>query len=240
MTGPEVEKVNYRKLGFLGKFWELQKVMWRTNAGLIESHAWDSRPEIWPFLTRGINFWGKNHRQIYLIGNPLIWWSSTAAIAVYVIFKVIAILRWQRGYSDYRNGNWRRFDYEVSVAILGWALHYFPFFLMQRQLFLHHYFPALYFAIAALCQIFDFATHRIRTFGFNGKPALGWISAVVFLALSIAVFGLFQPLTYGNPWTKAQCKRVTVLSGWDWDCNNLFDTVSYLMLTCWSPHLTFI
>jgi len=35
---------------------------------------------------------------------------------------------------------------------------------------------------------------------------------------------LFQPLTYGNPWTKAQCKRVTILSGWDWDCNNLFDT----------------
>lgn len=213
--------------------------MWRTNAGLVESHAWDSRPEIWPFLTRGINFWGKDHRQIYLIGNPFIWWSSTATIAVYVIFKVIALLRWQRGYSDYRNGNWRRFDYEVSVAILGWALHYFPFFLMQRQLFLHHYFPALYFAIAALCQTFDFATHRIRAFGFSGKPVLGWIAAVVFLALSAAVFGLFQPLTYGNAWTKAQCSRVTVLSGWDWDCHNLFDTVSYISQT-WSPPLTFI
>jgi dolichyl-phosphate-mannose-protein mannosyltransferase len=63
------EKVNYRNPGFFGKFWELQKVMWKTNAGLVESHAWDSRPPSWPFLRRGINFWGKHSRQIYLIGQ---------------------------------------------------------------------------------------------------------------------------------------------------------------------------
>lgn len=224
LKGPDVEKVTYSKPGFIGKFWELQKVMWRTNAGLVDSHAWDSRPDIWPFLKRGINFWGKEHRQIYLLGNPLIWWSSTAAIVVYVIFKVIAVLRWQRGYTDYQNENVRRFDFEVGTAILGWALHYFPFYLMKRQLFLHHYFPALFFAIAAVCQIFDFVTHRIKSFGLSGKPALGWISAMIFLVLSIAVFGLFQPLAYGNPWTKSQCNQVKLLSGWDWDCNNFFDT----------------
>ncbi|KAF8419734.1 Dolichyl-phosphate-mannose-protein mannosyltransferase-domain-containing protein [Tirmania nivea] len=224
LKGPDVEKVTYAKPGFVGKFWELQKVMWRTNAGLVESHAWDSRPEIWPFLKRGINFWGKDHRQIYLVGNPLIWWTSTAAIIVYVIFKAIAVLRWQRGYTDYQNENVRRFDFEVGTAILGWALHYFPFYLMKRQLFLHHYFPALFFAIAAVCQIFDFVTHRIKNFGLSEKPALGWIAAIVFLALSIVVFGLFQPLAYGNPWTKTQCKQMKLLSGWDWDCSNFFDT----------------
>jgi dolichyl-phosphate-mannose-protein mannosyltransferase len=64
------ERVNYRNPGFFGKFWELQKVMWRTNAGLTESHAWDSRPSSWPILARGINFWGRDFRQVYLIGNP--------------------------------------------------------------------------------------------------------------------------------------------------------------------------
>jgi dolichyl-phosphate-mannose-protein mannosyltransferase len=29
--------------------------MWKTNAGLTESHAWDSRPSSWPVLRRGIN-----------------------------------------------------------------------------------------------------------------------------------------------------------------------------------------
>lgn len=131
--GENAEKVNYRNPGFFGKFWELQQVMWTTNAGLVESHAWDSRPPSWPVLKRGINFWGKDHRQIYLIGNPLIWWSSTAAILAYVAFKGLAVLRWQRSCEDYKDLTFRRFDYEVGVSVLGWAFHYFPFFLMQRQ-----------------------------------------------------------------------------------------------------------
>jgi dolichyl-phosphate-mannose-protein mannosyltransferase len=134
--GPDAEKVNYRKPGFFGKFWELQKVMWFTNAGLVESHAWDSRPPSWPFLKRGINFWGKDHTQIYLIGNPVIWWTSTAAIGLYVFIKGLAVLRWQRSFDDYKVLPFRRFDYEVGMSVLGWAFHYFPFYLMARQLFL--------------------------------------------------------------------------------------------------------
>lgn len=30
--------------------------------------------------------------------------------------------------------------------MLGWALHYFPFFLMGRVLYFHHYFPAMLFS----------------------------------------------------------------------------------------------
>ena len=113
---PDSEKVNYRVLGFFKKFWELNEVMWTTNAGLVESHAWDSRPSEWPWLRRGISFWylliqdvedlidrGKDHRQVYLIGNPVVWWSSTLAIAVYLVIKAVSILRWQRGCQDYSN-----------------------------------------------------------------------------------------------------------------------------------------
>jgi dolichyl-phosphate-mannose-protein mannosyltransferase len=220
------ERVNYRKPGFFGKFWELQKVMWKTNAGLVESHAWDSRPGSWPILRRGINFWGKDHRQIYLIGNPLIWWTSTAAIALYVIFKGLAVLRWQRGYRDYTVTNFRRFDYEVGVAVLAWAFHYFPFFLMQRQLFLHHYLPALYFAVIALAQIFDFVAFRVKAIGLRKLPIVGWTLAVVFLTLSAVVFGLYSPLVYGNAWTKNSCRQVKLMDTWDWDCNTFLEKYS--------------
>lgn len=30
--------------------------------------------------------------------------------------------------------------------LLGWVLHYFPFFLMGRVLYFHHYFPAMLFS----------------------------------------------------------------------------------------------
>ena len=46
--------VNYERPSFLSKFLELQGVMWRTNAGLTERHAYDSRPQSWPWLRRGI------------------------------------------------------------------------------------------------------------------------------------------------------------------------------------------
>jgi dolichyl-phosphate-mannose-protein mannosyltransferase len=226
--GADAETVNYANPGFLGKFWELQKVMWKTNAGLVDSHAWDSRPESWPLLLRGINFWGKQHRQIYLIGNPLVWWSATAAIVAYVLFKGIAVLRWQRSCNDYSIPVFKRFDYEIGTSVLGWALHYFPFYLMQRQLFLHHYFPALYFGIMAFCQIYDFATTRIPGVGLRENPIIGKAGALGFLILSAAVFTLFSPLAYGNTWTKAECKRVKLFSTWDWDCNTFLDSVSGL------------
>ncbi|KAI1495817.1 dolichyl-phosphate-mannose-protein mannosyltransferase 1 [Biscogniauxia marginata] len=220
----DAEKVNYANPGFLGKFWELQKVMWKTNAGLVESHAWDSRPESWPILRRGINFWGRQNRQIYLIGNPVVWYTSTLAVVVYLLFKGIAVLRWQRSCNDYANETFKRFDYEIGTSVLGWALHYFPFFLMGRQLFLHHYFPALFFAVMAFCQFYDFLTARFAIPGVRENPIINKTGAIVLLAVSAVVFALFSPLAYGNPWTKSECNRVKLFSTWDWDCNNFLDS----------------
>ncbi|CCU81989.1 unnamed protein product [Blumeria hordei] len=215
----KAEKVNYRIPGFFGKFWELQKVMWRTNAGLVESHAWESRPPSWPFLQRGINFWSKNNRQIYLFGNPVVWWSSTLAILTYVVFKGISTLRWQRHYKDYKNPTFKRFDYEVGTTVIGWAMHYFPFFLMRRQLFLHHYFPALYFAVIAFCQIFDYITARTNIYRLRKYPLVAHTSVFIFLAFSIVAFVMYSPLAYGNMWTQSACRKVQYFKSWDWDCN---------------------
>ncbi|KAE9969078.1 hypothetical protein BLS_005516 [Venturia inaequalis] len=223
MIGENAEKVNYRKLGFFGKFWELQQVMWKTNAGLVESHAWDSRPPSWPILSRGINFWGKDHRQIYLIGNPIIWWSSTIAILLYAAVKALAVIRWQRGCNDYSIVPFKRFDYEVGTSVLGWFFHYFPFFLMARQLFLHHYFPALYFAIIALCQTYDFLFSRF-SLGPLRQPVVGQTAAVAFLAVSIFVFTQYAPLAYGGEWTKSECNKAKIFGTWDWDCNTFLES----------------
>lgn len=123
---PTAEKVNYVKPGFLSKFLELQAVMWRTNAGLTDRHSYDSRPSAWPFMRRGIvrvflalrqsggpltdlvsssrsslqNFWVKDHKQIYLIGNPWVWWPSTLAVGAYMTLRLAMFVRAKRGYRD--------------------------------------------------------------------------------------------------------------------------------------------
>ena len=215
----DAEKVNYHYPSFLSKFWELQKVMWKTNAGLVESHAWDSRPSAWPTLRRGINFWTRDHRQIYLLGNPLIWWSTSAAVFMWVGIKLLLTLRWQRGYSDYSKNVWvKLYDWPLSSSFLGWFMHYIPFFLMQRQLFLHHYFPALYFGILTFSELWDLLAKWATK---SNQRRMAQIS-VVYLAIAIRVFMLYSPLAYGGVWTKAQCEKVKLISTWDFDCNSFF------------------
>lgn len=148
------------------------------------------------------------------------------AVAIFAVFQGIAVLRWQRGYKDFNNSTFKRFSYEIGTSILGWAFHYFPFYLMQRQLFLHHYFPALYFAVMALCQTYDYITNRIPGIGLRERPIIGRLGAVIFLVLSMVAFGLYSPLAYGNPWTQSACKQVKLFSKWDWDCNTFHTTVS--------------
>jgi len=216
---PNAPKVNYRKLNFFDKFSELQRVMWQTNAGLTDRHTFDSRPSSWPRLLRGINFWVKDHRQIYLIGNPMIWWLSTAAVAGYVAVRGVLILRAQRGYRDFENTKVVKYDTLCGFLFMGWSLHYLPFFLMGRQLFLHHYLPALYFAILLLCAVFDFLTSTFR-------PRWRLQIAAVLVIVAIWNFSIFSPLIYGNTWTKEECQKARWLRTWDFSCESFFDDYS--------------
>ncbi|PCH41675.1 glycosyltransferase family 39 protein [Wolfiporia cocos MD-104 SS10] len=208
MLPPDAPKVNYKLPGFLAKFLELQQVMWTTNAGLTDRHTFDSRPDSWPRLRRGINFWVRDHKQIYLMGNPLIWWLSTAAVFAYVAVRGFLILRAQRGYRDFENTKVVKYDTLCGFLFIGWCLHYFPFFLMGRQLFLHHYFPALYFAILLTCGVFDLVTSAL-------KPKVRLQIATVLLILAIWNFVYLSPIAYGNPWTVAKCTNARWLKTWD-------------------------
>ncbi|KAM0750753.1 glycosyltransferase family 39 protein [Meredithblackwellia eburnea MCA 4105] len=205
---PTAKKVNYRRPGFFKKFAELQAVMWQTNAGLTDRHAYDSRPESWPVLKRGINFWVKDHRQIYLLGNPFVWFFSTLSVLAYVGVRALLILRAQRGYQDFVHTQVVYYDKLGAFLVLGWFLHYFPFFLMQRQLFLHHYFPALYFAILLSACVFDLTTSML-------KPRIRLQVAIVLLLITLYNFWYFSPLTYAGVWTRQQCENAKWLRNWD-------------------------
>lgn len=210
-TKTRIDKVNYRRPTFLERFWELQQVMWETNAALTDRHAYDSRPQTWPMLKRGINFWTKDHRQIYLIGNPIVWWGAFLSILAYLGARGLLMLRAQRGYGDLKDSRVRFYDQTCGFLALGWGLHYLPFFLMHRQLFLHHYLPALYFSILILAVVFDFSTSTLR-------PRFRLVAAVVVTVVVLAGFVRYTPLTYGGDWTLKGCEKARWRKGWDFNC----------------------
>lgn len=52
---------------------------------------------------KGVRISGSRH--IYLIGNSVIWWSSSAAIFLYVAIRSLPILCAKRGYRDFDNSS---------------------------------------------------------------------------------------------------------------------------------------
>ncbi|KAI8138246.1 glycosyltransferase family 39 protein [Fennellomyces sp. T-0311] len=206
-----VETVNYKYPGFLSKFFELNKVMWNVNKGLTASHPYDSRPQAWPFLRRGISFWGKDGSHIYLLGNPTVFWSSTAAVAAYVSTAILIMILTKRGYKSKFQGLFDLYNESAGFFLTGWCAHYLPFYLMDRQLFLHHYMPALYFAVLLFGSMFDLVTVRLTS---KTRMAVACGAALCV----ILAYRTFIPITYGEPWNTTSCENAKWASGWDFDC----------------------
>ncbi|KAJ1679901.1 hypothetical protein EV182_001092 [Spiromyces aspiralis] len=211
---PKPEKVPlayYRKPGLLAKVIEANKVMWRVNNGLTKSHPYESRPSAWPLLRRGIAFWGENTHQIYLLGNPIIWWLSSLSVVIFAAVLVFIVLRDQRGFHDRLGGIRERYLESTGWFCLSWLMHYFPFFIMGRQLFLHHYLPALWFAILALVSTLDLftlrASRRVR------QAVFGLV-----LLWAIRMYFQYGHLAYGTTWDRKGCERSKWFSTWDYDC----------------------
>ncbi|WFD31778.1 dolichyl-phosphate-mannose--protein mannosyltransferase [Malassezia sp. CBS 17886] len=215
----DAPRVNYRRPGFWSKLRELHGVMWDVNRQLTARHVYESRPSSWPLLRKGINFWTKHHRQVYLMGNPFVWWAATLCVCAYVGVRVLLALRAQRGYTDLANSEVVYYDRVCGFFLLAWALHYLPFWLMKRQLFLHHYLPALYISVLLLCTVFDAATQRFRP-----RMRLQIVAAVA--AAALLVFWRYAPIAYATPWTSPRCENAILLRSWDFNCVDFPDDVA--------------
>ncbi|KAL2913659.1 hypothetical protein HK105_206819 [Polyrhizophydium stewartii] len=206
--------VNYKRPGFFAKLIELHKVMWQVNSGLKGSHPFDSRPDSWPLLRRGISFWHSktDGSTIYLLGNPLIWFSAFASVLVFVGYELLEAIAAKRSFAFVNLGFLKEAVGAAWFFFLGWALHYLPFFIMHRQLFLHHYLPALYFSILLLGALFEVVTLKLRRYG-------QLIAAIAFGAAAIWTFLMFSPLSYGYEVSRSRCESLKWRSAWDFDCS---------------------
>jgi len=187
---------NSYKSSFLHDFKHLNVAMWTSNNALVpdpdKEDILSSEPTEWPLVAVGLRMcgWGDNEIKYYLLGNPIVWWSAFAAIFVATAAFATYVIRMHRQIKDLAPAEWNRFYYVSKTLVLGWLLHYMPFFIMGRVTYLHHYFPALYFAILLVPFMIDHFTSKLS----NRSQAIIWAVAY---ALVIAVFLHFAPLAYG-------------------------------------------
>lgn len=207
--------VSYRKMSFWQKFVELNKVMWNVNSKLTDTHVYQSRPEDWLFLKRGISYWTQQPSVIYLLGNPFVWWPASLMFLGFGIYAVVLIFKLNFGYEVTFNAETFTFSYAALEFLLGWFLHYFPFFIMGRQLFLHHYFPALYFAILALGHLLELVYTAIK----SKKMAVYLVFGLIFTS-ALWSFYLRLPIAEGTKWTKEACLKSKWMTKWDYNCDS--------------------
>ncbi|KAI1382206.1 glycosyltransferase family 39 protein [Hypoxylon crocopeplum] len=222
------EERQVKTLPFLRKWFELQRSMFWHNNQLTSSHPYASQPYQWPFLLRGVSFWTQNdtRQQIYFLGNPIGWWIASSLIAVYAGIIGADQVSLRRGIDALDHRTRSRLYNSTGFFFLAWATHYFPFYLMGRQLFLHHYLPAHLASCLIVGALLEFVfnaepsaeepsyheiksgkrrapgpqrhiTARERFAGQSMIPA--WIACFVILAIAFGGWYFFLPLTYGYP-----------------------------------------
>ncbi|TKA83521.1 hypothetical protein B0A55_00530 [Friedmanniomyces simplex] len=138
------EERKTKSMPFLKKYFELQRAMFFHNNALTSSHPYASFPIQWPFLLRGVSFWTENEtrQQIYFLGNPVGWWFASSILAVFAGILLADQVSVRRGVDALDSRTRARLYNSTGFFFLLWAAHYAPFFIMGRQLFLHHYLPA--------------------------------------------------------------------------------------------------
>jgi dolichyl-phosphate-mannose-protein mannosyltransferase len=191
--------------GLLGKFKELNLEMYRANANLTAGHPYSSRWYTWPFMTRPIYYWNESSQnaaagesRIYLLGNPVIWWASTIAMAYLLLETLLLVLKAARSkkWTIFRKPN--RLHFFLAGSFI---LNILPFFGIKRAMFLYHYMTALVFAIIALVYLLDQMENKKKAFA-------------TLLIACLAAFIFFAPLTYGLPLSKGAYHARVWLHSW--------------------------
>ncbi|PKK76569.1 PMT-domain-containing protein [Rhizophagus irregularis] len=205
---------SYYRSKFLHDFWHLNVAMYTTNNALVpdpdKEDILASTPRQWPIVEVGLRMcsWADDVVKFYLLGNPIIWWSSTASLVIFVFTLLYYLIRRQRKYKDLSPAQWDHFLYVGKVCGIGWLLHYLPFCIMGRVTYLHHYFPALYFSMLMAAFMMDHFT-------VSCKPKTKNIIFGIYYSLIVIVFWYFKDIAFGINYPASELKSRKWLSTWN-------------------------
>lgn len=173
----------------------------------LESQWWE-----WPILKKGLrlNGWSSGEYKYLLMGNPFVTFFTTASIPVALLVLVIVLSQGQRQLVDLDvlGDEWNFILTAGILPWLGWILHYWPFIAMGRVTYLHHYVPALYFAIFVSGFLMEYLfARRVNKY----------VKHVVFLLAYVAIVGCFvyyRAFSWGMFGPAASFKHLRLLKSW--------------------------
>ena len=172
---------------------------------ITAGHPYASPWWSWPLMLRSVSYWSSGGHHLHFLGNPMVWWGSTLALAVIAITPYLVRttdLSLPEGRSVWPENLW--------VVLCGWGLAFFPLALLTRVMFLYHYLTPVVFAVCAAVLWLDHVGW-IR----SGRLRDQRLSYYLAIAAIVAGFAAISPFTL--PYVKAKAYQAAVLAalpGW--------------------------
>jgi dolichyl-phosphate-mannose-protein mannosyltransferase len=209
---PPGEAKNY-KSPFFRDFIHLNVAMMTSNNALVPDP--DKQDDLasqfwqWPILNVGLRMcsWDDNTVKYFLLGNPLVYWGSTAALGAVGLLVLWYLIRWQRGYTELSHRDIDFIHYSGIYPVIGWFLHYLPFVAMARVTYVHHYYPALYFGILSAGFFMDWTTQKLGS-------TIRWSLYSVLYVVIIGLFVLFKDIVFGMEGKNQQWSYLKWFDSW--------------------------
>lgn len=180
---------------------KIQKDMFEYHKNLDATHFFSSMWYQWPIMYKPIWFLSETYvdrgtiSSISAFGNPIIWWSSIAAIAV---FAAILVKKLKNGENIS----------DLTFLTIGYLAQYLPWFFVTRVVFIYHYYNSVPFIILILVYVIKYLYDKSK----NKKIAA--YSVYAFAAAAIITFIIFFPLISGIETTAAYAKALTWFPTW--------------------------
>lgn len=198
LVGNKISADNQEKsINTWQKITELNKAMFNYSAGLTATHPDGSKWYEWPFMRKPVYYWVKGgeggNRNIYLVGNPLVWFASTLSVLVATMLLFFKKIR-------------KKIMPEMGILLVGYYANLLPFAKIARVAFLYHYLIALVFSILILVllverlMLVDMPENKNNKNREKSEIKLDKAQMFLYvtgLSLVFITFLLVAPLTYG-------------------------------------------
>ena len=171
----------------LADWWAAQQSMYAYHSALNATHPFESRWFTWPFDLRPVWYYMGGElpqgmaASIACLGNPLVFWGGTAALAGLAVQQA--------------RGNGTRAGRAVLVL---WAAQILPWVTVSRCTFLYHYFPGAAFGVLALALLWAEWNARAPRIARRAALALAACAGLLFVMFYPALSGLPVPENYAK------------------------------------------
>ncbi|MGI6681452.1 MAG: phospholipid carrier-dependent glycosyltransferase [Bdellovibrionota bacterium] len=177
---------------------------------------------MWPIGARAIQYvqHTKNNitKYLYLQVNPIVWLVGLIGIIVGLSVFVVSLFCDVPIIKDEDKDKDKNKDKDIFyILILSYLGYMAAIGLIDRVMYLYHYFPALIFSLLIAAMLFK---NTDKLFNFNISKMFKVFFIAFLSILSIIAFYIYTPLTYFKPIPQDYIKKLSLNSMWDLKCPN--------------------